>query len=63
MNLTLLLLLLPRVWDVPAQLLMGVVVEATGLVLSIKLIIGLEVVFFDTKSFATLLSLSPICST
>ena len=51
MNLTLLLLLLPRVCDDPVQLLAADVVAAAGFVRSIKLIIGLEVVFFDTRSY------------
>ena len=51
MNLTFLLLLLPRVWDDPVQLLAADVGAAAGLVRSIKLIIGLEVVFFDIKSY------------
>ena len=49
-NLTLLLFLLPRVWDDPTQLPELFVSDVDGLVRSIKPIIGLEVDFLDTKS-------------
>ena len=49
MNLTLLLFLLPRVCTMQGL----AVSEAAGLVLSIKLIIWLEFVFFDTSNCGT----------
>ena len=49
-NLTLLLFLLPRVWVDPTQLPVLFAGDVDGLVRSIKLIIGLEVDFLDTKS-------------